>query len=44
MTCSLDDPNALPPSFSVWVGEKLAWDTPAENLPAYEGSRTSPAN
>jgi hypothetical protein len=40
MTCSLDDPDALPPSFSVWVSDKLAWDTPAGDLPAYDKGRT----
>ncbi len=44
MVCSLDDPNALPPTFSVWVSQKLAWDRPAETLPAYGESRTSPSN
>ncbi len=43
MTCSLDDPNALPPRFSVWVSQKLAWDRPADNLPAYNENRTSSA-
>ena len=41
MTCSLDDPDALPPTFSVWVGQKLAWDRAAENLPAYDEGRTT---
>jgi hypothetical protein len=44
MICSLDDPNSLPPTFSVWVGQKLAWDRPADDLPAYEESRASSAN
>lgn len=39
MTCSLDDPNALPPTFSVWVGHILAWDRPRDDLPAYDRSR-----
>jgi hypothetical protein len=43
MTCSLDDPDALPPTFSVWVSHKLAWDTPAANLPAYDESRVNSA-
>jgi len=44
MTCSLDDPNALPPTFSVWVSQKLAWDKPADKLPAYDEGRTSSAS
>lgn len=43
MTCSLDDPNVLPPTFSVWVSHKLAWDSPRGDLPAYDRSRTEPA-
>lgn len=39
MTCSLDDPDALPPNFSVWVSQKLAWDRPADHLPAYAENR-----
>ena len=41
MLCSLDDPHALPPTFSVWVSQKLAWDRPADDIPAYDEGRTS---
>ena len=41
MTCSLDDPEALPPSFHVWVGHKLAWEHVADGLPAYVTSQTA---
>ena len=44
MTCSLDDPNSLPPTFSVWVSQKLAWDRPARGLPAHDEGRTSSAD
>ncbi|MCW6510405.1 GFA family protein [Lichenifustis flavocetrariae] len=44
MTCSLDDPNTLPPTFSVWVSHKVAWDAVAEGLPAYAESRSEPAD
>lgn len=43
MTCSLDDPDGLPPTFSVWVSEKLAWDQPDADLPAFDRSRIEPA-
>ncbi len=36
MTCSLDDPEAFPPSFHVWVSQKPGWDKFADGLPAYE--------
>jgi len=35
MTCSLDHPEAAPPTEHVWVSEKLAWDVLADGLPAY---------
>jgi hypothetical protein len=35
MTCSLDDPEAFPPTEHVWVSEKVAWEVLADDLPAY---------
>lgn len=39
MTCSLDDPEAVAPTFHVWLEENLAWNAVADGLPAY--SRTA---
>ena len=41
MTVSLDDPNAVPPTFHVWVSEALAWDEIAGPLPQYPCGRDS---
>ena len=38
MTCSLDDPESLPPTLHVFVAEKLAWDHPGDGLPCYPTS------
>lgn len=39
MTVSLDDPDAVPPTFHVWVDEALAWDRLAGDLPTFPRSR-----
>ncbi len=39
MTVSLDDAEAVPPTFHVWVSEAVHWDRLAEDLPAYPLSR-----
>jgi hypothetical protein len=39
MTCSLDDPRALPPTFHVWVGAKLEWEHVTDALPLYLTTR-----
>lgn len=39
MTCSLDDPEAFAPSFHVWVGEKLEWDSISDELPRFQATR-----
>jgi hypothetical protein len=41
MTVSLDDPNAVPPTFHVWVSEALAWDEIAGPLRQYPRGRDS---
>lgn len=41
MTCSLDDPEAFPPGFHVWVDHKPAWERVADGLPAYETTRAA---
>lgn len=40
MTCSLDDPEAFPPTHHVWVGYKIAWLHIADGLPAYDTTRS----
>ena len=41
MTCSLDDPGALPPSFHVWVSHKPSWDHVPDDLPASVTTRAA---
>lgn len=41
MTCSLDDAEAVPPRFHVWVGHKLNWECVADGLPAYAENQTA---
>jgi hypothetical protein len=41
MTCSLDDPDAFPPTFHVWTDHKLAWDRLGDGLPTYRTSRSA---
>jgi hypothetical protein len=41
MTCSLDDPQAIPPTFHVWVGDKVEWERLADELPSYPTTRTA---
>jgi hypothetical protein len=36
MTCTLDDPEAFPPIYHIWVSHKLAWLRLADGLPAYD--------
>ena len=40
MTCSLDDPDAIPPTFHVWVSHRPAWAEAANGLPAYPTTRS----
>ncbi len=37
MTCSLDDPDAVPPLYHVWISQRPAWI--ADGLPAFEEAR-----
>lgn len=41
MTCSLDEPEAFPPNFHVWVGDKLAWEHIGDGLPAYRTTQAA---
>jgi hypothetical protein len=44
MTCTLDEPEAFPPTEHVWMSEKLAWEHVADGLPAYaKGEREESA-
>ena len=39
MTCSLDDPDALPPGYHVWTSHKPRWAVIDDRLPAFETTR-----
>ena len=41
MTCSLDNPEAFPPSHHIWLSHKLAWIELRDDLPAYESTRSA---
>ena len=38
-TCSLDDPNELPPKDHTWTGSKVDWVKLADQLPEYQDNR-----
>ena len=40
MTCSLDDIDALPPTFHVWASHKPDWSVLGDGLPVFETTRT----
>jgi hypothetical protein len=40
MTCSLDNPEAFPPSHHIWVSQKLTWFHLSDGLPAFDSTRT----
>jgi hypothetical protein len=39
-TCSLDDPDRVPPQDHVWTAAKVSWIRFSDGLPHYKGSRT----
>jgi hypothetical protein len=39
MICSLDDPDAIAPTFHVWTSHKPRWAMIADDLPAHETTR-----
>lgn len=39
-TCSLDDPEAVPPKSHTWTRSRLSWIRLADRLPAYPTSRS----
>ena len=43
MPCSLDDPDAFPPTFHVWAAEKLSWVVLNDGLPVHQTSDTAGA-
>jgi hypothetical protein len=40
MTCSLDDPNKVPPTFHLWTDHKPVWDAIADGLPVFAKTKT----
>jgi hypothetical protein len=36
MSCSLDDPEAFPPAYHIWISHKLTWVPLPDGLPAYD--------
>lgn len=42
MTCSLDDIDALPPTFHVWASHRPDWSVLADGLPVFETTRPGP--
>jgi hypothetical protein len=42
MTCSLDDPDALPPAYHVWTSHKPRWAVIDDRLPAFDTTRPKP--
>ena len=42
MTCSLDDVDALPPTFHVWASHKPTWAILDDGLPVFETTRRVP--
>lgn len=41
MTCSLDDPDALPPTYRVWTSHKPSWVVTADDLPSFATTRST---
>jgi hypothetical protein len=41
MTCSLDDVDALPPTFHVWASHKPAWSVLDDGLPVFDTTRSA---
>jgi hypothetical protein len=39
MTCSLEDPEAFPPTHHIWMSHKLNWENLADGLPAFDTTR-----
>ena len=39
MTCSLDDPEAHPPTFHVWTSHALAWAGATDGMPSHAEGR-----
>ncbi len=35
MTCTLDDPEAFPPTLHIWTNHKPSWSGISDGLPAY---------
>jgi hypothetical protein len=39
-TCSLDDPDAFPPTYHTWLHDELSWMRPADGLLRFEKSKS----
>ena len=39
MTCSLDDPDRLPPAYRVWTSHKPSWAVIGDEVPAFATTR-----
>jgi hypothetical protein len=42
-TCTLDDPNAFPPTHHSWLSHDVSWLRFGDGLPAFQRSRYGPA-
>jgi hypothetical protein len=42
MTCSLDDPDAVPPTHHIWASQKHRWTVIGDGLPVFATTRTTP--
>jgi hypothetical protein len=42
MTCSLDDPEGVPPTFHVWASHKQGWTVIGDGLPVFPTTRPTP--
>jgi hypothetical protein len=41
MTCSLDDPDSVPPTHHIWASEKQRWTVIGDGLPTFPMTRPS---
>jgi hypothetical protein len=38
-TCSVDDPDAFPPTYHAWLQDDLSWTRFGDNLPRFDKSK-----
>jgi hypothetical protein len=41
MTCSFDDPDAVPPTHHIWTSHKLRWTVIGDGMPVFATTRPS---